>query len=259
MISSKISCWCAKLLAFGLLATTVLADEVVPEVRTKSDTYQNVTLISRTKTHVFVHHSRGVATLKMAELSNETLVGLGVLAPEEVVAATTKASGPSNLAQALAPISQMAEALPATFQSKGATRAEFKLPPNAKNILIAAAGILFLFHLFFSYCAMQICKKAGTEPGIVVWLPIAQMYPLIRAAGMSGWWFLACFVPVLNIVAQVIWSINIAKVRGKGTLTTIMLILPVTNVFAFLYLAFSGGASENDDDAQPVRFEPLPA
>jgi hypothetical protein len=216
-----------------------------------------VTLVSLTKTHVFVQHSRGMATLKMADLDQDVLVGLGAMKPSDVTAATAESSGSSNFAKALAPLGDFAGSLPASFQGKEG--AQLNLPPIPKNVLIAAAGILLLFHLIFSYCAMQICKKAGMEPGILVWLPIAQMYSLIRAASMSGWWFLACFVPVLNIVAQVIWSINIAKVRGKGVMTTIMLILPITNILAFLYLAFSGGAAENDDDARPMRFEPLPA
>lgn len=257
MIASKTLSWCARLLAFVLLATSVMAVDVVPLVRTKTDTYKNVTLVSRTTTHVFVQHSRGMATLKMADLDQDVLVGLGVLEPEAVAAATVEASGSSNLAKSLAPIGEFAESLPATFH--GQKTGEFKLTPEAKNVLLIGLGIIFLLHIFFSYCSMLICKKSGTEPGILVWLPILQMIPLIRAAGMSGWWFLGCFVPVLNIIVQVLWAINIAKARGKGSFTTFMLILPLTNVLAFLYLAFSGGSADYDDDVRPIRFEPLPA
>jgi hypothetical protein len=258
MIASKTACWLTKLLVFMLTAATALAEGAVEVLRTKTDTYQNVTLVSRTKTHVFVNHSRGMATLKIADLSDEALIGLGLLDAPVVAETAVRPDAPTDLATAMAPIEEIAHSLPASMNGKGL--AELKLPANLKVILLICLGVMVLFHLFFSYCAMLICKKAGTEPGIMVWLPVLQVYSLIRAAGMSGWWFLACFVPLLNIVAQVLWSINIAKARGKGVLTTIMLLLPVTNVFAFLYLAFSAGSSEEDaeDDAKPIRLSPLP-
>jgi hypothetical protein len=258
MIASGSTRWCARLLAFALLITNALADDVVPVFQTRTDTYKDVTLISRTKTHVFLKHSRGVATLKTAELDKQTLIALGVPLPEEVAVVPVKPSGTSNLARALAPVSEFARSLPASLNANGL--AGFKLPADAKTIIFAAVGIMVLFHLFFSYCAMLICRKAGTDPGIMVWLPILQAYSLIRAAGMSGWWFLACIVPGPNIVAQVLWSIKIAKVRCQGVFTTIMLILPGTNLFAFMYLAFSGNsAGEDDEEAKPIRLSPLPA
>jgi len=257
MISSERLPWCAKILAFVLLATSLMANDAIPEVRTKSDTSKNVTLISRTKTHVFVEHSRGTATLKIEGLDHDVLVGLGLVEPDVVAETPTTIGESSNLAQSLAPISEFASTLPASLHGKSVR--DFKLPPEALKVLLVGLGIFILLHLFFSYCSMLICKKAGSEPGILVWLPVFQMIPLIRAAGMSGWWFLACFVPVLNIVAQVLWSINISKARGKGTFTAVMLILPGANLLAFLYLAFSGGESDYEESAERVRFEPLPA
>jgi hypothetical protein len=66
------------------------------------------------------------------------------------------------------------------------------------------------------------------------------MIPLLRAAGMSRWWFLAFFVPLLNVLAWVLWCFNITRARDKGLLVAILLCLPVTSGLAFLYLALSG-------------------
>ena len=109
-------------------------------------------------------------------------------------------------------------------------------------------GALLFFHLLFSYCCQLICLKAKQPPSLLVWLPVLQIVPLLRAAGMSGWWFLACFIPILNIVAQILWCVNIAKARGKSVWVGVLLILPLTNLLAFLYLAFS---SEEQTDAAP--------
>jgi hypothetical protein len=67
--------------------------------------------------------------------------------------------------------------------------------------------------------------------------------PLLRAAGMSGWWLVAWFVPGLNLVAMTLWSFKIVERRNKSPVWAVLLLLPFTNLLAFLYLAFSGGES----------------
>ena len=63
--------------------------------------------------------------------------------------------------------------------------------------------------------------------------------------GVQGWWIVLCVTPVLMVVMQVLWSIKIVKARGKHAFWAVLLILPVTNLIAFLYLAFSNsGPSE---------------
>ena len=73
-----------------------------------------------------------------------------------------------------------------------------------------------------------------------------QQLELLRAANMSRWWFLAYFVPLLNVVVVILWPFKIAKTRGKSAWVGLALLLPVINVFAFLYLAFSDGAPEKE-------------
>jgi hypothetical protein len=57
---------------------------------------------------------------------------------------------------------------------------------------------------------------------------------------MPSGWFFAFLIPVLNIVALITWSINISQARGKSGWVALFLLLPLTNLLAFLYLAFSG-------------------
>ena len=68
---------------------------------------------------------------------------------------------------------------------------------------------------------------------------------------MSGWWFLAYLLPFLNLVAFILWSVNITKARGKSGWVILFLILPPTYFFAILYLAFSSGVSAEDEEAEP--------
>ena len=91
--------------------------------------------------------------------------------------------------------------------------------------------------------------EAGTQPGAIVWLPILQFISLLRAARMSGWWFLALFVPLLNVVIGIVWCFKIAKARGKSAWVGLLLLLPITSFFAFLYLVFSDRAPGNEKRA----------
>jgi bacteriorhodopsin len=79
------------------------------------------------------------------------------------------------------------------------------------------------------------------------------MIPLYKAAGMSGAWFFALFVPVLNIVAQVIWSFRIVQARSKGPAISVMLLLPVLNVIAYLYLAFSEADVSEKETSKKIQ------
>jgi hypothetical protein len=116
------------------------------------------------------------------------------------------------------------------------------LPPAdafTPQVLGLSVGGLLLVHLFLSWCSKSICVKTGNKPGFIIWIPILQIIPLLRAAGMSTWWFLLCIVPVFNIVPGVIWAVKIVNARGLNTLVTIMLLLPGVNIIGFFILAFA--------------------
>jgi hypothetical protein len=130
-------------------------------------------------------------------------------------------------------------------------------PPRVIQMVL---GGLVVLHLLFSFCCYSICTKAGSQPGILVWLPVFQTIPLLRAAGMSGWWFLAGFIPVLNIVAGVIWAVKIVNVRNLNVFVTILLLLPGLNLFGFLILAFASTSTPVKDQRKPAEimsFEPV--
>ena len=55
-------------------------------------------------------------------------------------------------------------------------------------------------------------------------------------------WFFAFLVPVVNLLAQLVWYVRIVEARGKGPLLILWLVLPFTSPFAFMYLAFSPAA-----------------
>ncbi len=113
-----------------------------------------------------------------------------------------------------------------------------------------------LSYFFFCYTAKLICQKAGARPGALIWLPIVSVFPLLRAARLPGWTALLFLLsPLITLVTQnpwaaiggggfvflfcIVWCFRIVHARGKGILTALCLIFPVTSPVAWLYLAYS--------------------
>jgi hypothetical protein len=260
--------------AVGLALTlglTALRGEVHLDVlKTRTDSFTNVTVYSRSQTDIFIRHSRGIANVKLENLNPETIARLNSgNAPGETGTPAKPAGGakesetPSNGTNTTASISysklnaQMRQQMMSGVAALSALSAVRVSPAVVAMVL----GVLLAAYLFVCYCLKLICQKTGNEPGILIWLPILQMFPLLRAAGMSGWWFVGFLVPVVNLVAQIVWCFKIVKARGKSVWAAIGLLLPVTNLVALLYLAFSDG---NDGESSgnrrvAVTGSPLPA
>ena len=216
-------------------------------------TYTNVTVTTKAKNYIFVLHAAGMASIKTAELPPDLQEKLGYAAPVAKVstnAATAWAK--KELARMNVPqIKDLGKQLEQTWGGQPAARLTAmgligpKLNWTTLGIVI---GLYLLLYLFYCYCCMLICQKAGHPPGVLVWLPFFKLVPMFRAAGMSCWWLLAFIVPVLNLVPLILWPLKIAKARAKSVWIGVLLLLPVTNLLAFLYLAFSDGAAESDDE-----------
>lgn len=62
----------------------------------------------------------------------------------------------------------------------------------------------------------KIYTKAG-KPGWASIVPFYNMYVMYEIAGMNGWMFLLTFIPIVNIVIQIMLYLNLAKKFGKST------------------------------------------
>jgi hypothetical protein len=69
---------------------------------------------------------------------------------------------------------------------------------------------------------------------------------------MSPWWILAGLMPILNLFAWVLWSVRIAKARGKNTVAGFLLLVPFIDWWIFAYLAFSNSAPPKPEKPVPV-------
>lgn len=225
--------------AAGTLSLPAVQELKFPLLKIGTDSLTNATVTTRNKDYIFILHSGGMANYKVAALSEEALEMLGynatVKPKAQTNAVTAWAQGTISNLQ-----TEQVKALEQSVKSRlPSTATLVKLGPM---ILCAIAAGLLLSYAFFCYCSMLICRNAGTEPGVLVWIPVLQMLPMVRAAGMAPVWVVAFFIPLLNLVAQVVWSFKIAKACGKNAGVGILLLLPLTNILAFIYLAFSRSA-----------------
>lgn len=259
-----------RLFILGAVAVTVVEQAAARELKldvlnTKTDSYTNVTVIERSDTDVFIRHSEGLANIKVEDLDEEGLwlVGLSDEPPkseetqEVVVGSVDSGETPPGLGGAVfqALMQGMASAQSGEL-NEGASAGSGEFPQSQVQLspkaVAIAVGIALVLYLFASFCLKLIIDKTGERAGFLVWLPLLQIFPMLRGAGMSPWWFLAFFVPVLNIVAQIIWCVKITAARGKSGWVAFFLILPFTSFFAFLYLAFSSGADLDEGDGRVV-------
>jgi hypothetical protein len=220
-------------------AQAIEVEETFDVLQTKTGTYENVTVTSKTKDWIFILHASGMGNVKIADLPENIQEKLGYTVAKEKSKPVSVPTMDTLTDIKLPEMQQLQD----NWREGGAAAVmkAFGDPIAVWTLL----GIGVLLYLFFCYCSMMICRKAHTSPGFLVWVPVLQFIPLLRAAGMSGVWLVAFLVPVVNLIAQIIWYVKIVQARGKGPLLVLWLLLPLTAPFAYLYLAFS--------EAAPIR------
>jgi len=204
--------------------------------------YTNVTVTTKAKNYIFIYHSTGMENIKVADLPEEIRNELGYI-PEPTKKEKASAWAKGKLADLkLSDINfrevrnaQMAQQL---LKEQSAIAFE-KVRALDRKLCGAFLGGILLIHLLFCYCCLLICQKAGQEPGMLIWLPILQIFPLLRAARMSPAWAIVSLLILPALIAPIVWCFKIAKARQKSPVVGFFLLLPPFNFFTFLYLAFA--------------------
>ena len=105
--------------------------------------------------------------------------------------------------------------------------------------VLVMLGIGLAAYLFYSFCYKRICEKCGVTPGILVWIPIAQLVPLLQVAKMPVWMIILCLIPLVNLVIFLMLWFKICEARGKSGWLVILFFVPIANLVLVPYLAFS--------------------
>ena len=161
---------------------------------------------------------------------------------------TTPVDPGSTNSEALA-VSPGAEGAPGEDGAAGATGNQNEVPSMAeleaqipKWAMVTGSIMLVslpLLYFFFCYTGRMICRKAGSKPGYLIWVPLLSLIPLTRAARLPAWMAALFIVPFLNLLFMVVWCVRLSNARGKGILAALFLLCPITSPMAWLYLAYS--------------------
>lgn len=82
-------------------------------------------------------------------------------------------------------------------------------------------GLLFSFLLPLLIALVAIAgmwkafTKAG-EPGWAAIVPIYNVYKMIKVSGNEWWWLILFVIPLINFIAAIKISIDVAKAFGQG-------------------------------------------
>lgn len=102
----------------------------------------------------------------------------------------------------------------------------------------------FLFSLavyaYMAYMLQLIAKKTSTPKVWWAWVPILNLFLLVKIAQKSYWWVLWSIIPIVNIVITAILWMRVAVRLAKPEWLGILMVIPVVNFAVMGYLAFTG-------------------
>jgi hypothetical protein len=217
-------------------------------------TLRNVTVSERTSSMVYLKHEGGLLGIRVTELDPEARQALGYEAESDMTR-----SARAGLREGLG--NQADEWAAAMNRWPERTPFAGELGTGLGLFIFGIAGLIGLgVHLLVSFLLRMICRKADAEPGFLIWVPILQIFPLLKAARMSQRWplaivglslmgiLLAGFSIELALLVSVsssllamglwiAWSIKICLARGKHPVWAVCLLLPGLNFVGLVYLA----------------------
>jgi hypothetical protein len=108
------------------------------------------------------------------------------------------------------------------------------------KIILFASIFGLVVYVFTSFCLMKIADKLEIPNSWLAWIPIAQIWVMVRAAGKPGWWLILFFIPLVNFVIGLIVFFSIPTSLNKSSLYGLLLFVPILGVFLYFgLLAFT--------------------
>lgn len=105
--------------------------------------------------------------------------------------------------------------------------------------ILVALSFALAIYVFYCFCSKKICEKCGVTPGVLIWIPIVNLIPLLQVAKMPVWMIILFFIPLVNLVVAVMMWAKICVARGKSGWLVILMFIPIVNLAFIPYLAFA--------------------
>jgi len=83
------------------------------------------------------------------------------------------------------------------------------------GVLLLPVLIGLALAVFILASMWKVYTKAG-QPGWACLIPFYNAYILLKIAGKPGWWLILLFIPLVNLVITIVYSVALAERFGKG-------------------------------------------
>ena len=110
----------------------------------------------------------------------------------------------------------------------------------------ASAGVLsfiiilgLVCYVYMALAVQTIARKTDTPNDWLAWIPLANLFLLLRISRKPLWWFVRLLIPFVNIVILILMWIGVAEARGKPNWWGLLMLVPVVSLIVPGYLAWS--------------------
>ena len=84
-------------------------------------------------------------------------------------------------------------------------------------VLLVVLPLALAVTALYFVAAWRVYTRAG-QPGWACFVPIYNDYVVLKIGGKPGWWLIWYFIPLVNIIVQIITLTALAKRFGKDVL-----------------------------------------
>jgi len=108
-----------------------------------------------------------------------------------------------------------------------------------------------VIYVYLALCLQFLAKKTNTPNSWFAWIPIANIFLMLKIAQKPLWWFILILISPVNIVIGIIIWMKIAERRGKPNWVGILIIVPIIGIAIPGYLAFCKSDGEKTESTTP--------
>lgn len=112
-------------------------------------------------------------------------------------------------------------------------------------IAFGVGFVLFLLlfvvviYVYYAVVFQRMARKLNIADDWFAWIPILNLVLLLRIANRPIWWILLLFIPLVQIIINIIIWMDVSKGMGKPEWWGVLMIFPGVNLVVMGYLAFS--------------------
>ena len=99
--------------------------------------------------------------------------------------------------------------------------------------------VFVAFYVYFAVAIQTMAKKTNTPNNWMAWIPLLNVYLLLKIGGKPGWWLLLFLIPFVNFIMMIVMWMGVAERLNKPNWYGILMIVPLVNIIIPGVLAFS--------------------